>query len=754
MTSIKSRPPSAPGAADHVEMVLAQLDALPTLPAIAVRLLEITSNSRSNAREVISLVENDPSVSARLLALARRAEIAADVNTVDRAVVLLGFEAVRSLVLSVQVFETFSQRIEHVTSRLDTVGLWRHSLAVACAARLLAAFSQAGPGDGSQAKEAQPVKPEDVFVCGLLHDLGKVALNACFPKSYDRVVAAVDTTRGCIADQERKVFGIDHTLAGRRLATHWKLPNMVQETIWLHHHSPASTPTRIEHPRHVQLVQLADRLARHLRIGYSGHHESDGPIEVFAAAMGINREVLDRVTSALPELIEARAEIIGLDRVTSKELYYNSLVDANSELARVNSAVADSNRRLEQRSRAFEALLKLTRQMGEQPALEEVLCAAVEAGESLSHGRRVAVLAWSPTRSVVGLATADAQHGTRAVLLPLSELPEMNVPIASTGWLSATLIPPLLRDRIAAALPQPAWWFPIAGHDLAGFWVIGGEGRPESDMEGAFAALSDVARQWLQAAETTAAARQLSEELAEINRRLIASQEEVARMRSVSMVAEMAAGAAHEMNNPLAVISGRAQMLNREGASEEVRKSAGLISEHANRASQIVTELMEFAKPSPPQPTNWSLGDLLRELRNEWIERNALTAEQFQLEISDELPPVRADASQIRTLFDEVIRNAVEAMRESSPPGIIVNCRHDLADDRLVVRIKDNGCGMSPDVLGRAMDPFFSHRPAGRGRGLGLSRAARYAQINGGRIRLNSQPGEGTAVLVELPCGS
>jgi len=59
--------------------------------------------------------------------------------------------------------------------------------------------------------------------------------------------------------------------------------------------------------------------------------------------------------------------------------------------------------------------------------------------------------------------------------------------------------------------------------------------------------------------------------------------------------------------------------------------------------------------------------------------------------------------------------------------------------------------GMAPEVLERALDPFFSHRPAGRGRGLGLSRAARYAEINGGRLRLSSRPGQGTIVLVSLP---
>jgi signal transduction histidine kinase len=228
----------------------------------------------------------------------------------------------------------------------------------------------------------------------------------------------------------------------------------------------------------------------------------------------------------------------------------------------------------------------------------------------------------------------------------------------------------------------------------------------------------------------------------------------VARMRSLAMVGEMAAGAAHELNNPLAVISGRAQLLSRDDVSEEVNRSAALISEHAHRASAIVSELMDFAKPAPPQPVAWSPAAFLSRLRAEWIEKGGIAESAFELALSDDVADVLADASQSRMLFDALISNAVDAMREVSAPRLVVNCVPDLTDDRVVIRIQDNGCGMTPDVMERAMDPFFSYRNAGRGRGLGLSRAARYAEINGGRIRLASVPGEGTCVFVELPIAS
>src|SRR5205085_7998878 len=138
------------------------------------------------------------------------------------------------------------------------------------------------------------------------------------------------------------------------------------------------------------------------------------------------------------------------------------------------------------------------------------------------------------------------------------------------------------------------------------------------------------------------------------------SQSESARMRSLAMVGEMAAGAAHELNNPLAVISGRAQLLDRQGLSDEVGKTAGIISAHAARASGIVSELMEFAKPAPPQPRELDIAALLGEMRESQIRSGPLSPGQIELRVSDDLPRVRADESQIRILFDELIRNAVE----------------------------------------------------------------------------------------------
>jgi signal transduction histidine kinase len=339
-----------------------------------------------------------------------------------------------------------------------------------------------------------------------------------------------------------------------------------------------------------------------------------------------------------------------------------------------------------------------------------------------------------------------------ADVMPLSLADEMDcLGQVDSAWWPTTMLPHTLMDRLSGVIGNAtAWCCPIRRQDRVwGGIVVAGDAPPEEPES--YTAFSDAVGAWLNCAESATNARQLNEELVEINSRLVASQAEVARMRSLSMVGAMAAGAAHELNNPLAVISGRAQLLMKTENGEEVHKAASVIAENAHRASEMVSGLMEFAKPATPRPTDISPAELLAELRRSWIEKGEIAEKQFEIRLSDDLPRIRADGSQTRTLFDEVIRNAVDAMRGVSEPLLRVNCTDRVADDRIVIEVTDNGCGMTPDVVEEAMTPFFSYRPAGRGRGLGLSRAARYAEINGGRIRLASEPGRGTVVSIELP---
>src|SRR5690348_9057842 len=271
----------------RVDLILQQLEELPTLPAVALRIRESTGSDDASISQVVKLVQSDPSLTARILQLVHRADsgVRGEVNSVERAVVLLGFEALRSAVLAVSVFETF-QAEQPKQTHFSREEFWKHCVAVACCAELLAG-------------QISDIDPGEAFVCGLLHDLGKVALDAVLPKSFNRVVEAADLLRGNIADVERQVIGLDHMVVGKRLAERWALPSTIRDCAWLHGQAPQALPATVAQPRLVNLVTLADTLVRENHLGYSGNYTFSVPRQILLDAVGLSAQQVNSVMKRL-----------------------------------------------------------------------------------------------------------------------------------------------------------------------------------------------------------------------------------------------------------------------------------------------------------------------------------------------------------------------------------------------------------------------------------------------------------------------
>lgn len=243
--------------------------------------------------------------------------------------------------------------------------------------------------------------------------------------------------------------------------------------------------------------------------------------------------------------------------------------------------------------------------------------------------------------------------------------------------------------------------------------------------------------------------QRLAEDALDMNRRLHAAQTELLRIRSLDMIAQMAAGAAHEVNNPLSVISGRAQMMHAKTADEDMQRGLDIIIEQSNRASGIVTELMRFSKPEPPTPLTLSLKKTLESICQRWCASMNQSASIINIATSDPGVAVFADPTHLREIMEAILTNAMEAAADK--PDIQVNSHTRNSDDTVRIAVTDRGRGMTLETLEHALDPFYSNRPAGRGRGLGLSRAYRLVESNGGRLWIESKVNIGTTVSFELP---
>jgi hypothetical protein len=214
---------------------------------------------------------------------------------------------------------------------------------------------------------------------------------------------------------------------------------------------------------------------------------------------------------------------------------------------------------------------------------------------------------------------------------------------------------------------------------------------------------------------------------------------------------ELAYGAGHEINNPLANIATRAQALLLEETDPERRRRLSTIVDQSFRARDMIGGLMLFARPPKPQRELVDLGGIIAAVIDSV--RGQAAARGGRFEYSP--PPVPLSVFVDRVHVEEAIRvvvvNALEAVAAGGRVVLEASRRPAEAGGGCEVTVADDGRGMSFEATRRAFDPFYSGREAGRGAGLGLSKAWRLVEANGGTVVLESRPGQGTRVSVVLP---
>lgn len=236
------------------------------------------------------------------------------------------------------------------------------------------------------------------------------------------------------------------------------------------------------------------------------------------------------------------------------------------------------------------------------------------------------------------------------------------------------------------------------------------------------------------------------------------TQDELIQSAKLAAVGELAAGVAHELNNPLTGILGYTQWVllelaksNRDG-DESMRTRMEKIEREVLRCKEIVQNLLNFSRAQERGATT------MERLSVNAVVDATLHVTDHALEIArvklvrglaEDLPPVMGNANQLQQVFTNVVINASKAM----PGGgtLTVETAHDVPAGRVHVRFRDTGHGMSKDVLARIFEPFFTTRSVGEGTGLGLSVSYGLVKAHGGEITAESGEGKGTTFTVSLP---
>ena len=229
-----------------------RITSLPTLPTVVANILTLVQKSSSSARDVAAYISQDQAISSAVLKIANSAyyNLSGKVEAIDRAVVVLGFEAVKNLALGTSVFSTLKS---DEVSVFDREGFWIHAIGVGTAANMVS-------------KEILKSNDPSFFVSGLFHDLGKIIFDRYLNDMYIPIVRQAKEEGKPLHSLEKEVFGLDHAQVGSMLLTRWKIPPPIINRL-KYHHDLESCPA--EYAVEAAVIAAADYLCHLKNIGLS-----------------------------------------------------------------------------------------------------------------------------------------------------------------------------------------------------------------------------------------------------------------------------------------------------------------------------------------------------------------------------------------------------------------------------------------------------------------------------------------------------
>lgn len=268
---------------------------LPALSSVVTDVIRALRNPDCTVAELADVLGRDQALTARVLRLANSAlfGLPRRIGALTDAIVLLGFNTVRSLSVAGSAFTVMDRSV--VGYGLQRGLLWRHGVAAAAAARLLAS-------------RVAPQQVEEAFVAGLLHDIGKIVLDSYVGQAFDEIARIVAEHGAAFADAEREVLGFDHAQVGGLVAEKWALPQDLVAAI-RYHHEPL---TRTVHWVLPSLVHVANAAVLSARIGVGADVTACEAHEEVISRLGLSQEDMGAVACLLSEASADSDQYLGL----------------------------------------------------------------------------------------------------------------------------------------------------------------------------------------------------------------------------------------------------------------------------------------------------------------------------------------------------------------------------------------------------------------------------------------------------------
>lgn len=738
---------------EHAEIsraLLGRIDELPAPPAVAVKVLNLPLEELS-AGEIARYIEADLSLSARTLKTANSPVYGQtrNVASLEQAIVLLGVPTLKQILLSIVINDSLLDRDSFDDPALASI--WRHSLASAAAAELLCEL-------------VQPKIKSVAFAAGMMHDCGKALLYALDAEKYAAVLEEAKTSGRAILDVEKERLGVDHVYAGNLLMEVWGLPEELAAVV-RDHHLPVEAFQNTDDPEQT-LFSGMEYLPPLTALGDAVSHEvlqdadlSPGVCAELSSLLGISDMGLESVREVLLQRYESYAEQFDFDADVSG-LLLKAMHRAKRELGRTALELRQAHDALER----SEFHQRVCAQLG------MALAQCISTPQALAETART--LHQELQITYAGLYRRDLASGVLDGVFLMPGEPNVE---QTTVFSELDEKGRLCTSPVKAGVPEPFLHIflrhpsrllarPHSGHKLGVSyqepWFIAplppsshgaeymGEliyeaplsetGAPRVDtslisqicaLVSATVGKLDMMRQRDERAERLAKALRMIKDM----------HYQILQSERLAAVGQLAAGAAHEINNPLAIIYARTQLLEKAEQDPGKKKGVTQMKEQIERISSILKNLMEFARPDPPSFRPMDLNQAVEKALS--LVRGALEKADIAAEVrlSGELPEIQGDPRQIEQVLLNVLINATHAMEETGGALTVETSLAPQTQEALIT-VTDQGPGIDKELLGKIFNPFFTTKEEGKGVGLGLSTSFGIMKSHGGSISAANAP--------------
>ncbi|RKY67865.1 MAG: hypothetical protein DRP97_06920 [Candidatus Latescibacterota bacterium] len=272
---------------------------LPSLPFVVSKMLEVTADSKAAAPDLGQVISMDQTLTAKVLRLVNSSfyGFRGQVSTISHAVVMLGFNVIRSLTLGLSVVKIMGNLGN--SKGFNYEGFWEHSAGCAVCARWLAKRTNYDP-------------PEEAMVAGMMHDIGKILLSEYAAGGFEKAVRIASEEGKLLAKAEEQVFGFNHALVGMLLAKGWNLPALLCEGIRFHHE--AFSDKESPHSEIAYLVHMSNLYCKEQRIGFGGDRNLPEDLEPLWRELGLNKQDRTDLSPQLKGEVRQAETLFGIRR--------------------------------------------------------------------------------------------------------------------------------------------------------------------------------------------------------------------------------------------------------------------------------------------------------------------------------------------------------------------------------------------------------------------------------------------------------